>query len=52
MLTNFGVSRSNMDVFFWMPLLSVLVGTLVSIVIIYLFSGRIKRISAYALISE
>ena len=47
-----GVVKSNMEIFPWMGLLAVLFSVVVSFVIIWIISARIKRISAYSLITE
>ena len=52
MLATMGIMRSNMEVFPWMAIVSVVFAVLVSFVIIWLLSGRIKKISAYSLITD
>ena len=52
LLTAVGVVKSNMEVFPWMGVASVLFAVITSFIIIWIISGRIKRISAYALITE
>ena len=52
LLSSMGIMRSNMEMFFWMPILSIIFALIVSALIIWLMSGRIKHISAYSLITE
>ena len=52
MLATMGIMRSNMEVFPWMAMVSVVFAVLVSFVIIWMLSGRIKKISAYSLITD
>lgn len=52
LLVTMGIMRSNMEIFPWMGMISVLFGVLVSFVIIWFLSGKIKKISAYSLITE
>lgn len=52
LLSTMGIMRSNMEVFPWMGLVAVIFAVIVSYIMIWLMSGRIKRISAYSLITE
>ena len=52
LLTSVGIMRSNMSVFPWMGLAAILFAVIVSFVIIWIISRRIKKISAYSLITE
>jgi ABC-type antimicrobial peptide transport system permease subunit len=52
LLSTMGIMRSNMEVFPWMGLVAVVFAVIVSYIMIWLMSGRIKRISAYSLITE
>lgn len=52
MLSAVGITRSNMDVFPWMGIVAVIFAAAVSFGIIWIISKRIKRISAYSLITE
>ncbi|MBR3042020.1 MAG: ABC transporter permease, partial [Eubacterium sp.] len=52
LLTSVGVMRSNMDVYPWMGIAAVIFAVVVSFFIIWIISGRIKKISAYSLITE
>lgn len=52
LLSTMGIMRSNMEIFPWMGFLSIVFALVVSFIIIWLLSGRIKRISAYSLITE
>ncbi|MCR5633353.1 MAG: FtsX-like permease family protein [Eubacterium sp.] len=52
LLSAIGIMRSNMVMFPWMIIVSVLFGLIVSFVIIWFISGRIRKISAYSLITE
>ena len=52
LLSTMGIMRSNMEVFPWMGFLSIVFALVVSFIIIWILSGRIKRISAYSLITE
>ncbi len=52
LLSSMGIMKSNMEVFPWMGLVAVIFAVLVSYFMIWLMSGRIKRISAYSLITE
>ncbi len=52
LLSAIGIMRSNMVMFPWMIVVSVLFGLIVSFVIIWFISGRIRKISAYSLITE
>ena len=52
MLTSVGIMRSNMDVYPWMGFAAIVFAIVVSFFIIWIISGRIKKISAYSLITE
>ncbi|MGN0394709.1 MAG: FtsX-like permease family protein [Coprococcus sp.] len=52
LLGSLGIMRSNMKVFPWMGIIAVIYILLVSFSIIWIISARIKRISAYSLITE
>ncbi|MBO6165322.1 MAG: FtsX-like permease family protein [Eubacterium sp.] len=52
LLVSVGVLRSNMLIFPWMGIVAVIFAVVVSFVIIWMISARIKRISAYSLITE
>ena len=52
LLSTMGIMRSNMEMFPWMVLVSVLFAMLVSFFIIWFMSARIRKISAYSLITE
>lgn len=52
LLSSLGIIRSNMEVFTWMGIIAVIFTLIVSFVMIWLLSGRIRRISAYNLITE
>ena len=52
LLSSMGIMRSNMEMFPWMAVLSVIFACIASFAIIWIISGRIKRISAYSLITE
>ena len=52
MLTSVGIMRSNMDVYPWMGIVAIVFAAVVSFFIIWIISGRIKKISAYSLITE
>jgi ABC-type antimicrobial peptide transport system permease subunit len=52
LLSTMGIMRSNMEVFLWMGVVSVLFALVVSFILIWLMSGKIKKISAYSLITE
>lgn len=52
LLVSVGVMRSNMVVMPWMGIFAVAFSAVVSFVIIWMISGRIKKISAYSLITE
>ena len=52
LLEGVGVLRSNMTIFPWMGIAAVVFAVVVSFVIIWIISARIKRISAYSLITE
>ena len=52
LLVSVGVLKSNMVVFPWMGIIAVIFAVVVSFVIIWMISARIKRISAYSLITE
>ena len=52
LLSSVGVMKSNMDVFPWMGIAAVVFAVVVSFIIIWIISGRIKKISAYSLITE
>ncbi|MCR5214430.1 MAG: FtsX-like permease family protein [Eubacterium sp.] len=52
MLKSLGIMKSNMDIYPWMGLAAVCFIGIVSFVIIWILSGRIKYISAYSLITE
>ncbi len=52
LLTSLGIMKSGMEVFAWMVALSVGFALVASFVIIWIISRRIKRISAYTLITE
>ena len=52
LLSSIGIMKSSMTMFTWMPVVSVIFGLVVSAVFIWIMSSRIKRISAYSLITE
>ena len=52
MLSAYGVSHSNMEAGPWMTALVIVFGVAVSYVMVYALSRRIKKISAYSLITE
>lgn len=52
LLVSVGVMRSNMVVMPWMGIFAVAFSAVASFVIIWIISGRIKKISAYSLITE
>ena len=52
LLEGVGVLRSNMMIFPWMGIAAVVFAVVVSFGIIWIISARIKRISAYSLITE
>ena len=52
LLSAMGIMRSNMEMFPWMGLVSVVFSMIVSFIIIWIISRRIKHISAYSLITE
>ncbi|MBQ9200283.1 MAG: ABC transporter permease [Lachnospiraceae bacterium] len=52
MLNSLGIMRSNMKVFPMMGIVAVVFVTIVSFLIIWILSARIKKISAYSLITE
>ena len=52
LLSSAGVARSNMAADPWMAVLVVVCGVVASYVMIYALSSRIKKISAYSLITE
>jgi Predicted permease. len=52
LLTSVGVLRSNMYVFPWMGIAAVIFAVVISFIIIWMISRKIKRISAYSLITE
>ena len=52
LLTAVGVLRSNMVTFPWMGIAAVIFSVVISFLIIWMISARIKRISAYSLITE
>ena len=52
LLSTMGVMRSNMEIFPWMAFISVAFAIVISYILIWLMSGRIKFISAYSLITE
>ena len=52
LLGSIGIMNSSMDVYSWMGFGSVIFIAIVSFLIIWFISGRIKRISAYSLITE
>ena len=52
MLSVVGILKSNMDVYSWMGVVAVMFAVIVSFAIIWIISGRIKKISAYSLITE
>lgn len=52
LLTAVGVLRSNMVTFPWMGIAAVIFSVAISFLIIWMISARIKRISAYSLITE
>ena len=52
MLSAYGVSQSNMEAGPWMTALVIVFGVAVSYVMVYALSRRIKKISAYSLITE
>ena len=52
LLGAYGVSQSNMTDDPWMFLSVIIVGAIVSYVMVYALSHRIKKISAYSLITE
>ena len=52
LLSSLGLAQSNLPVYAWMGIAAVAFTTLVSAVIIWVLSGKIKNISAYSLIKE
>ena len=52
LLSAYGVSQSNMEAGPWMTVLVIVFGVAVSYVMVYALSRRIKKISAYSLITE
>ena len=52
MLSAYGVSQSNMEAGPWMIISVVVTGLVVSYLMVYSLSRRIKKISAYSLITE
>lgn len=52
LLTAVGVLRSDMVIFPWMGIAAVIFVVIISFLIIWMISARIKRISAYSLITE
>ena len=52
MLSAYGVSQSNMEAGPWMIISVVAVGLVVSYLMVYSLSSKIKKISAYSLITE
>ena len=52
LLVSVGVLKSNMEVFPWMGVSAVAFSVIVSFIIIWVISARIKKISAYSLITE
>lgn len=52
LLSSLGMARSNLPVYALMGIVSVLLTTLASVVIVWILSSKIKKISAYALIKE
>ena len=52
LLSTMGVMRSNMEIFPWMAMASIVFALAASFAIIWIISGRIKHISAYSLITE
>ena len=52
LLGAYGVSKSNMADDPWMYLSVIIIGAIVSYIMVYLLSRRIKKISAYSLITE
>ncbi|MCR5617972.1 MAG: ABC transporter permease [Clostridiales bacterium] len=51
-LSRLGITRSNLETAPWMAVMGILGGSVVSYVIIWFLSRRIKKISAYSLINE
>ncbi|MCR5804328.1 MAG: ABC transporter permease [Clostridia bacterium] len=51
-LKNLGIYRSTLEELPWMPLASVVSGTVVTFILVWFLSHRIKKISAYKLIRE
>ena len=52
LLSTMGIMRSNMEVFPWMAVVAIIFAVVISYIMIWLMSGKIKRISAYSLITE
>ena len=52
LLSSMGIMRSNMEIFPWMAVLAIIFTGFVSFLIIWFISRRIKKISAYSLITE
>lgn len=52
LLSSLGLAQSNLPVYAWMGIAAVAFTTLVSAIIIWVLSGKIKNISAYSLIKE
>ena len=52
MLNSLGIMKSNMKVFPMMGIVAVVFVTIASFLIIWILSARIKKISAYSLITE
>jgi predicted lysophospholipase L1 biosynthesis ABC-type transport system permease subunit len=52
LLGSLGLAESRLPVYGWMGISSVIFTTLISAVIIWLLSSKIKKISAYSLIKE
>ena len=51
-LRNMGIYRSTLEELPWMPIVSIVSGTIVAFVLVWFLSHRIKKISAYKLIRE
>ena len=52
LLGSLGLAESRLPVYGWMGVAAVIFTTLISAVIIWMLSGKIKKISAYSLIKE
>ncbi|MBQ4270432.1 MAG: ABC transporter permease [Clostridiales bacterium] len=52
LLSAFGIAQSNMAADLWMGILVVAFGVVASYIMVYALSARIKKISAYSLITE